>query len=64
MENKNLKSYGYLLNCPNEMLGYVNKIMNDKRTVINWNDFNVGDSFSVEENTFKCVMAYIAMKNK
>ena len=39
MENKNLDSYGYLLNCPNEMLGYVNKIMNDKQAPINWNKF-------------------------
>lgn len=41
MENKNLDSYGYLLNCPDEMLGNVNKTMNDKRAIINWNNFNV-----------------------
>lgn len=46
MENKNLDSYGYLLNCPDEMLSDVNKTMNDKRTIINWNNFNVGDVFT------------------
>lgn len=55
MENKNLDSYGYLLNCPDEMLGNVNKTMNDKRAIINWNNFNVGDAFYTE-NIYRCVM--------
>ena len=55
MENKNLDSYGYLLNCPEEMLGDVNKTMNDKRAIINWNNFNVGDAFYTE-NIYRCAM--------
>ena len=61
MENKNLDSYGYLLNCPDEMLGVVNKTMNDKRAIINWNNFNLGDAFYTE-NIYRCVMADHAMK--
>lgn len=61
MENKNLDSYGYLLNCPNEMLGAVNKTMNDKQTIINWNNFNVGDAFYTE-NIYRCVMVDHVMK--
>lgn len=61
MENKNLDSYGYLLNCPNEMLGDVNKTMNDKRAIINWNNFNVGDAFYTE-NIYRCVMVDHVMK--
>lgn len=61
MENKNLDSYGYLLNCPDEMLGDVNKTMNDKRAIINWNNFNVGDAFYTE-NTYRCVMVDHVMK--
>ena len=34
MENKNLDSYGYLLNCPDEMLGDVNKTKPDMREKI------------------------------
>lgn len=45
MENKNLNSYGYLLNCPEEMFNDVNEITKDKQTTINWNNFNVGDAF-------------------
>lgn len=62
MENKNLDSYGYLLNCPNEMLGYVNKIMNDKQAPINWNKFNIGDYFYTEKYAYKCVIADHPMK--
>lgn len=61
MENKNLDSYGYLLNCPDEMLGNVNKTMNDKRAIINWNNFNVGDAFYTE-NIYRCVMVDHVMK--
>ena len=61
MENKNLDSYGYLLNCPDEMLGDVNKTMNDKRAIINWNNFNVGDAFYTE-NIYRCVMVDHVMK--
>lgn len=61
MENKNLDSYGYLLNCPDEMLGNVNKTMNDKRAIINWNNFNVGDAFYTE-NIYRCVMVDHEMK--
>lgn len=61
MENKNLDSYGYLLNCPNEMLGNVNKTMNDKRAIIKWNNFNVGDAFYTE-NIYRCVMVDHVMK--
>lgn len=61
MENKNLKCYGYLLNCPNEMLGNVNKTMNDKQTTINWNNFKVGDAFYTE-NTYRCVMVDHVLK--
>lgn len=61
MENKNLDSYGYLLNCPDEMLGDVNKTMNDKRAIINWNNFNVGDAFYTE-NIYRCVMVDHEMK--
>lgn len=61
MENKNLNSYGYLLNCPDEMLGDVNKTMNDKRAIINWNNFNVGDAFYTE-NIYRCVMVDHVMK--
>lgn len=61
MENKNLDSYGYLLNCPNEMLGDVNKTMNDKRAIINWNNFNVGDAFYTE-NIYRCVIVDHVMK--
>lgn len=61
MENKNLDSYGYLLNCPDEMLGNVNKTMNDKRAIINWNNFNVGDAFYTE-NIYRCVMVNHEMK--
>ena len=61
MENKNLDSYGYLLNCPDEMLGDVNKTMNDKRAIINWNNFNVGDAFYIE-NIYRCVMVDHVMK--
>jgi hypothetical protein len=62
MENKNLDSYGYLLNCPNEMLGYVNKIMNDKQAPINWNKFNICDYFYTEKYAYKCVIADHPMK--
>ena len=34
MENKNLKCYGYLLNCPNDMLGDVTKTMNDTGIIL------------------------------
>lgn len=61
MENKNLDSYGYLLNCPDEMLGNVNKTMNDKRAIINWNNFNVGDAFYTE-NIYRCAMVDHVMK--
>lgn len=61
MENKNLDSYGYLLNCPDEMLGDVNKTMNDKRAIINWNNFNVGDAFYTE-NIYRCAMVDHVMK--
>ena len=61
MENKNLDSYGYLLNCPDEMLGDVNKTMNDKQTIINWNNFNVGDAFYTE-NIYRCAMVDHVMK--
>ena len=61
MKNKNLDSYGYLLNCPDEMLGDVNKTMNDKRAIINWNNFNVGDAFYTE-NIYRCVMVDHVMK--
>ena len=61
MGNKNLDSYGYLLNCPDEMLGNVNKTMNDKRAIINWNNFNVGDAFYTE-NIYRCVMVDHVMK--
>ena len=61
MENKNLDSYGYLLNCPDEMLGNVNKTMNDKRAIINWNNFNVGDAFYTE-NIYRCTMVDHVMK--
>lgn len=61
MENKNLDSYGYLLNCPDKMLGNVNKTMNDKRAIINWNNFNVGDAFYTE-NIYRCVMVNHEMK--
>ena len=61
MENKNLDSYGYLLNCPYEMLGDVNNTMNDKRDTINWNNFNVGDAFYTE-NIYRCVMVDHVMK--
>lgn len=61
MENKNLDSYGYLLNCPDEMLSDVNKTMNDKRTIINWNNFNVGDAFYAE-NIYRCAMVDHVMK--
>ena len=61
MENKNLDSYGYLLNCPDEMLGNVNKTMNDKRAIIKWNNFNVGDVFYTE-NIYRCVMVDHVMK--
>ena len=61
MENKNLDSYGYLLNCPDEMLGNVNKTMNDKRAIINWNNFNVGDAFYTE-NIYRCIMVDHEMK--
>lgn len=61
MENKNLNCYGYLLNCPNEMLGNVNKTMNDKRAIINWNNFNVGDAFYTE-NIYRCAMVDHVMK--
>lgn len=61
MENKNLDSYGFLLNCPDEMLGDVNKTMNDKRAIINWNNFNVGDAFYTE-NIYRCVMVDHVMK--
>ena len=61
MENKNLDSYGYLLNCPDEMLDDVNKTMNDKRAIINWNNFNVGDAFYTE-NIYRCVMVDHLMK--
>lgn len=62
MENKNLKCYGYLLNCPDDMLGDVTKTMNDKQTTINWNNFNVGDAFYTEKDTYKCVIADHSMK--
>ena len=62
MKNKNLDSYGYLLNCPNEMLGYVNKMMNDKQAPINWNKFNVGDYFYTEKYAYKCMIADHPMK--
>ena len=61
MENKNLDSYGYLLNCPDEMLDNVNKTMNDTRAIINWNNFNVGDAFYTE-NTYRCIMVDHVMK--
>lgn len=61
MENKNLNSYGYLLNCPEEMFNDVNEIIKDKQTTINWNNFNVGDAFYAE-NTYRCVMADHVMK--
>lgn len=61
MENKNLNSYGYLLNCPEEMLVDVNKTMKDKQTTINWNNFKVGDAFYTK-NTYRCVMADHVMK--
>ena len=61
MENKNLDSYGYLLNCPDEMLGDVNKTMNDKRAIINWNNFNVGDAFYTE-NIYRCAIVDHVMK--
>ena len=62
MENKNLKCYGYLLNCPDDMLGDVTKTMNDKQTTINWNNFNVGDAFYTEKDTYKCVIADHSIK--
>lgn len=61
MENKNLNSYGYLLNCPEEMFDDVNEIIKDKQTTINWNNFNVGDAFYAE-NTYRCVMVDHVMK--
>lgn len=61
MENKNSDSYGYLLNCPDEMLDDVNKTMNDTHDIINWNNFNVGDAFYTE-NTYRCVMVDHVMK--
>lgn len=61
MENKNLNSYGYLLNCPEEMLNDVNEIIKDKQTTINWNNFNAGDAFYAE-NIYRCVMADHVMK--
>lgn len=54
MENKNLNSYGYLLNCPEEMLVDVNKTMKDKQTTINWNNFKVGDAFYTK-NTYRSI---------
>lgn len=61
MENKNLNCYGYLLNCPEEMLVDINETMKDKQTTINWNNFKVGDAFYAE-NTYICVMVDHVMK--
>ena len=61
MENKNLNCYGYLLNCPEEMLVDINETMKDKQTTINWNNFKVGDAFYTE-NIYRCVMADHVMK--
>lgn len=61
MENKNLNCYGYLLNCPEEMLIDVNETIKDKQTTINWNNFKVGDAFYAE-NTYRCIMADHVMK--
>mgnify|MGYP002606375502 CR=1 FL=1 len=61
MENKNLNCYGYLLNCPEEMLVDINETMKDKQTTINWNNFKVGDAFYAE-NTYRCVMVDHVMK--
>lgn len=61
MENKNLQSYGYLLNCPDEMLNSVNNTMKNKGAFISWDNFNVGDAFYAE-NIYRCVMADHTMK--
>ena len=61
MENKNLNCYGYLLNCPDEMLVNIDETMKDKQTTINWNNFKVGDAFYAE-NTYRCAMVDHVMK--